>query len=393
MHFVLFYPSRVSDWNNGTAQFLRGIATELLRAGHTVDIFEPADGWSLRNLREQCGTGAIKAFHATYPHLHSTFYEPETLDLDAALDEADVVIVHEWNDPDLIRRIGMHRATARTYRLLFHDTHRRAIRTAKDLDARDLSQYDGVLASSLALRELYEDSGRAERAWTWHAAVDSRIFRPWPCDPVQAFDVVWVGDWGDGERSTELVEFLVEPVRALGLRARVHGVRYPEDAVRMLRHAGIDYAGWLPNFCVPAALAMGRFTVHIPHRLRGDSLPVVPDMYVFEALACRVPLVSAPLDDWEELFEPGTNLLVARDGKQLQRHLERLAAEPDLAAAIADHGLATVLDRHTCARRVEQLLAICRGLGAGTEPVEPARPLTLTRLPPVADHRAGLSRN
>jgi hypothetical protein len=38
---------------------------------------------------------------------------------------------------------------------------------------------------------------------------------------------VWVGNWGDEERTRELHEFLLQPVKALGLKARVYGVRYP----------------------------------------------------------------------------------------------------------------------------------------------------------------------
>jgi spore maturation protein CgeB len=52
MKFVLFYHSILSDWNHGNAHFLRGIASELVERGHQVVVYEPADGWSLSNLRE-----------------------------------------------------------------------------------------------------------------------------------------------------------------------------------------------------------------------------------------------------------------------------------------------------------------------------------------------------
>jgi len=56
-------------------------------------------------------------------------------------------------------------------------------------------------------------------------------------------DLVWIGNWGDEERSAELHEFLLEPVKALGLKARVYGVRYPAHALGALSAAGIDYGG------------------------------------------------------------------------------------------------------------------------------------------------------
>jgi spore maturation protein CgeB len=40
-------------------------------------------------------------------------------------------------------------------------------------------------------------------------------------------------------------------------------------------------------------------------------LPGIPTIRVFEALACGIPLVSAPWDDSEHLFRPGEDFLVA----------------------------------------------------------------------------------
>ena len=38
MRIVMFYHSLLSDWNHGNAHFLRGVATELVCRGHTVDM-------------------------------------------------------------------------------------------------------------------------------------------------------------------------------------------------------------------------------------------------------------------------------------------------------------------------------------------------------------------
>ena len=148
MRFVLFYHSLISDWNHASAHVLRGVASELLSQGHSARIFEPADGWSLHNLREQGGEGVIKEFHATYPQLRSCFYDPLGIDLDAALADADVVIAHEWNDPALLRRLGEHRAHTRSYKLLFHDAPHRSLQQPLEMRSCVLSRYDGVLAST-----------------------------------------------------------------------------------------------------------------------------------------------------------------------------------------------------------------------------------------------------
>ena len=43
-------------------------------------------------------------------------------------------------------------------------------------------------------------------------------------------------------------------------------------------------------------------TVHVPRRPYVDALPGIPTIRVFEALACGIPLVSAPWRDEEGLF-------------------------------------------------------------------------------------------
>ena len=357
MRVVIFTHSLLSDWNHGNAHFLRGILTELISRGHDVQVYEPQDAWSLQNLRADAGPSAVAGFHAAYPALFSTQYALETLDLDMALAGADLVLVHEWNDHGLVKRIGEHRAGRGDYALLFHDTHHRAVTERGSMAAYDLSQYDGVLAFGSVIRDLYLAEGWAKRAWTWHEAADTRVFHPKP-EVAKTGDLVWIGNWGDGERTQELHEFLLGPVHALGLSARVHGVRYPEAAKRALADAGIDYAGWLPNYAAPDVFAKFRMTVHVPRRPYVQALPGIPTIRIFEALACGIPLVSAPWNDAEGLFTPGKDFLTAQNGAEMQAHLAALKADDGLARALAAHGLATILSRHTCAHRVDELLEI-----------------------------------
>jgi spore maturation protein CgeB len=362
MRIVLFVHSLLSDWNHGNAHFLRGVATELIARGHDVRAFEPQDAWSLQNLLgEEHGPQALQGFHAVYPSLVSTRYDLHALDLDGALDGADLVLVHEWNDPGLVRRIGEHHKHNGTYRLLFHDTHHRSVTARHAMAAYDLSGYDGVLAFGSMVRDLYLEEGWTERAWTWHEAADTRLFHPLENQPCEG-DLIWIGNWGDDERTAELHEFLIMPVAGLGLKARVYGVRYPEEGRFALAAAGIEYAGWLPNFEVPQAFARFRVTIHVPRRPYAEALPGIPTIRPFEALACGIPLVSSPWDDTEGLFTAGEDYLVARNGEEMKRHLRDLLHDPDLAREIAATGRRTLLDRHTCAHRVDELLTIDRQL-------------------------------
>jgi spore maturation protein CgeB len=363
MKIVLFYHSLLSDWNHGNAHFLRGIVAELQARGHDVRVFEPYAAWSRVNLVAQHGEAALHEFRMLFPHLRSVQYHLATLDLEAVLDGVDMVIVHEWNDHDLMVRLGTHRRHHSGYVLLFHDTHHRSVTEPQRLGAYHVKDYDGVLAYGQVIRDLYLANGWAQRAWTWHEAADTRVFYPMLA-VAKAGDLVWIGNWGDEERTAELHEFLLEPVAALKLQARVHGVRYPLQACQALTEAGIDYAGWLPNYRVPQTFAHFRLTVHIPRRPYVQLLPGIPTIRPFEALACGIPLVSAPWEDVEHLFTPGKDFLVAKNGRHMQQHLRALLCDHEMAHELAAHGRQTLLQRHTCAHRVDELMQIYSDLTA-----------------------------
>ena len=88
------------------------------------------------------------------------------------------------------------------------------------------------------------------------------------------------------------------------------------------------------------------------------TLRGIPTIRPFEALACGIPLISAPWEDSEHLFTPGADFLVARNGVEMRTLMNDVMHDDDLAASLVSHGLATILARHTCAHRVDQLLAI-----------------------------------
>ena len=357
LRFAMFYHSLVSDWNHGNAHFLRGVAAELLSRGHQVTVYEPEDSWSKENLLRDYGSAAIDRFHNAFPLLRSCFYKLVDLDLSRLLDATDLVLVHEWNDPRLVAAIGHLRRERNDLRIFFHDTHHRAITAQKEMQRFELDRYDGVLAYGQSLKQAYQRLGWGKQVYVWHEAADVRTFYPRPTDRVEG-DVIWIGNWGDEERSEELREYLIEPVRRGGWRARVHGVRYPAQAVTALQDAGIEYRGWVPNFEVPAAFANFRATVHVPRRPYREQLSGIPTIRPFEALACGIPMVSAPWNDSEDLFRVGQDFLMAENGLDMENKLYDVLNDSTLARSLSASGLETIRSRHTCGHRINELLAI-----------------------------------
>ena len=362
MRIAYFTHSLASCWNHGNAHFLRGVLRELVLRGHAVESFEPRGAWSLANLLLDHGEAGLAPFRANYPELDAQVYDAVEPMAERAAD-ADLVIVHEWNEPALVAALGTARKRGAPFTLLFHDTHHRAVSEPEAMRRFDLSGYDGVLAFGETLAAVYRGWGWGDRAVVWHEAADTRLFRP-PLVEGRRQGLIWIGNWGDDERSAELETFLFAPAQAAGLPLDIYGVRYPEAALATLRRSGARYHGWAPNAAAPSLFARHQATVHVPRRFYAEHLPGIPTIRVFEALACGIPLVSAPWEDAEGLFRPGTDYLVARSGPEMERHLRALHADADLRRSLTDHGLTVIRARHTCRHRADELLEIARRLRA-----------------------------
>jgi spore maturation protein CgeB len=357
-----FTHSLASCWNHGNAHFLRGVLRELTARGHEVLAFEPKGAWSLENLLADHGEAGLGAYREAYPELSSTTYAAD-VDIEELVDGADLVIVHEWNDPSLVASIGRMRASGARFTLLFHDTHHRAVSDPDAIRTFDLSGSDGVLAFGATLADVYRDWGWGDRVYVWHEAADTRLFHP-PSLERERSGLVWIGNWGDGERSAEIVDYLLRPGREAELPLDIYGVRYPDEAKRKLEQFRARYHGWLANASAPQVFAKHLATVHVPRRFYTQVLPGIPTIRVFEALACGIPLVSAPWDDCEHLFRVGEDFLMVRDGTEMTRTLRDLKSDPELRAQLARNGLQTIAERHTCAHRVDELLSIVERMRA-----------------------------
>src|SRR5262249_52376398 len=161
----------------------------------------------------------------------------------------------------------------------------------------------------------------------------------------------WIGNWGDEERTRELEQFLITPAADSQARFVVHGVRYPQEALQALARAGIEYRGYLPNLDAPRAYAETVLTVHLPRRFYTNGLSGVPTIRVFEALACGIPLVCAPWTDTEGLFNEGRDYICVPDAHAMAAEMRHLLRDDAARVQMAEQGLRTIRERHTCAHR------------------------------------------
>ena len=356
-----FAHSLTSDWNNGNAHFLRGLLQGLLGLKHDVAVFEVADNWSFENLKSELeGAQSLKQFADLYPDLpihrypaSRIAYPPHWHDV---LKDTDVVILHEWSPPALARLL-LDLRDELGFRLLFHDTHHRASSSPEQIALFGVDRFDGVLAFGESLRNIYRERFGMQQVWTLHEAADTTLFSP-QTGIAKINDVVWIGNWGEGERSSEIRQFLLDAAGALrDHRFSIYGVRYPDEGLAALHEAGVNYCGYLANLNAPSVYAAARLTVHIPRQQYTSAMIGIPTIRVFEALACGIPLISAPWQDTEKLFRKGDYLEV-RNGEEMHRAMEYLLNDHEAAQAQAAQGLETILKRHTCAHRAQELTTI-----------------------------------
>jgi spore maturation protein CgeB len=366
LSFRIFAHSWTSDWNHGNAHFLRGLAHELMSLGHEVRCYEEAGAWSRANLHKEGNeteNRVVNGFRTAFPQLDVRTYHADDRFSAFAEEElrgADVVVVHEWNPPHVVNKLlGMKSKAG--FRALFHDTHHRAYTNPKEILQFDLINFDGVLAFGDPIRKIYTEGFGIRKAWTFHEAADTVHFRPVPA--AKDTDVVWVGNWGDEERTRELEEFLIQPAVRLRPKCAVYGVRYPADAQARLASAGIEYRGYLPNLEAPQAYGRSLITLHVPRRFYANGLSGVPTIRVFETLACKIPLLCAPWTDIEGLFTAGQDYLCVEDGRAMEAEMRHLLADEHAREQLAANGLKTIQEKHTCAHRARQLLDICGELG------------------------------
>jgi spore maturation protein CgeB len=266
------------------------------------------------------------------------------------------VLLHEWNEPKVVNSV-LALKEKHGFAALFHDSHHRAHTNAGEILKFHLHLVDGVLAFGEAIRRIYVDGFGISHAWTFHEAADVEQFHP--LRRKKLIDAVWIGNWGDEERSHELEEFLIGPAAAIpDIRVVAHGVRYPELAVKRLAEAKVEYRGYLPNLFSPQVYSESFVALHIPRRQYANGLAGIPTIRVFEALACGIPLVCSPWIDAENLFRPGQDYMVVSNGKEMTAELRHLLRDPKARHQLAENGLQTVRERHTCAHRARELVSI-----------------------------------
>jgi spore maturation protein CgeB len=350
---VAFYGSSLlSSWWNGAATYYRGLLRDLASRGYDIIFYEP-DAYERQLHRDM----------EPQPWARSVVYPASAEGLRGVLAEAgdaDIVVKASGVgvfDDELLAGILDH-ASPHALKI-FWDVDAAAtldeMRRGEDHPVRRaLGDLDLVLTygGGPPVVEAYEGFGAA-RCVPIYNALDPLTHHPVAPDPRFAADLSFLGNRLP-DREARVEEFFLEPAAALPERRFLIGGNGwdTKSLPANVRNLGHVFTTEHNAFnCTPLAVL----------NVARDSMADIgfsPATRVFEAAGAAACLIT---DAWQgiELFlEPGEEVLVARDGKDVADHVRALT--PERARHIGDAALRRVLREHTYAHRGAQVDAILR---------------------------------
>lgn len=356
MKIAFYGSSLLSSYWNGAATYYRGILRNLAALGNEVTFYEP-DAFDRQQHRDI--DPPVWAESVVYPATGDGLK-----DVLSRARKADVVVKASGVgvfDEELLQGILEH-------------SRRDALRILWDVDAAatlDEMRTDASHPVRMALPRLdmvltygggepvvgaYLEAG-ARRCIPIYNALDSTTHFPVEEDPRFSCDLAFLGNRLP-DREARVEEFFLKAAAAAPNRQFLIGgsgweTKQMPTNVEQLGHVSTaDHNAF--NSSPLAVLNIARDSM--------ARMGFSPATRVFEAAGAAGCLISDAWEGIEMFLKPGTEVLVARDGKDVAEHLAQLT--PARSAEIGRAALARVLSEHTYERRAAEVDHILRTAAA-----------------------------
>lgn len=344
MEIVIIGLTITSSWGNGHATTYRALVRELVARGHSITFLERDVPYyaSQRDFRGLPGTNVI-----LYTSLDELKGEHQSL-----ISQADAVMLGSYVPQGI--EVGEWMIKNASGAKIYYDIDtpvtlaRMARNDCEYLSPELIPNFDLFLSftGGKTLRRLEEEFG-SPRARAFYCSVDPSLYFPETLP--QKWTLGYLGTYSD-DRQPGLERLLCDPARALSEeRFVVAGPQYPEtvnwpENVQRIDHLPPDQHRIFYN--------SQRFTLNIT---RADMIEAghSPSVRLFEAAACGTPIISDYWEGLDELFEFGTEILVAPSTEEAIRLLRELS--PEMAVEIGAAGRRRILAGHTAAHRALEL--------------------------------------
>lgn len=344
MKIVILGLSITSSWGNGHATTYRGLVRELATRGHSVVFLERDVPWYAEN---RDAAGELHASVVLYPNVDGL--RARHAQVVAA---ADAVIVGSYV-PDGIAVGEWVLDTARGVTAFYDiDTPVTLAKIARGeceyLSTTLIPRYDLYLSfTGGPTLDRLEEEFRAPAALPLYCSVDPRAYRPEPV--ARRWDLGYLGTYSP-DRQPLLETMLMDPAGSWREgRFVVAGPMYPPE---LEWPANVERIEHLPPAAHRRFYNEQRFTLNLT-RADMKAAGYSPSVRLFEAAACGVPIISDLWDGLDELFEIGSDILVATSSDEVLEILKNTSARQ--AEAIGEAARERVLSGHTAAHRAAQL--------------------------------------
>jgi spore maturation protein CgeB len=339
MRLVVLGLSLSSSWGNGHATTFRALLKAFAARGHDIAFLERDVPWYASNR------------DVTDPDYCRLEYYDGVDGLDrwrGDIEAADAVIVGSYV-PEGVAVGRWVQAHARGVTAFYDIDTPVTLAKLKRGDFEYLSPdlipgYDLYLSftGGPTLRHIERNYG-SPAARALYCSVDPDAYPP--LDLPKAWDLSYLGTYSD-DRQPTLERLLIEPARRLPERRFVvAGPQYP-DSIDW--PANVDRIEHLPPAEHPAFYSGSRFTLNVT---RADMIAAgwSPSVRLFEAAACAVPVISDRWEGLDELFAPGSEILLADEWDAVVKAL----AGPD--TGIGRAARERVMNGHRAADRAAEL--------------------------------------
>jgi len=357
MNIAFFGSSLVSAYWNGAATYYRGMVRALHDRGHRVTFYEP-DAFERQQHRDMQDPSWAKVV------VYSAASEAEVLRTVEAARGADLVVkasgvgVHD----ELLEAAVLDLQGPGTT-VAFWDVDAPATLDRMHANANDpfralVPRYDIVLTygGGEPVRRAYLELGARDCVPIYNA-LDPSTHHPVAPEPRFYGELGFLGNRLP-DREARVEEFFLRAASLLPQHRMLLGGSgwQDKDMPANIKYLGHVYTADHNAFnCTPRAVlnisreSMARY---------GFS----PATRVFEAAGAAACLITDAWEGLEIFFEPGKEVLVARDGEEVAAHVRALDAERSRSIGLAAYS--RVLAEHTYAHRAAQLDALLDGRAA-----------------------------
>jgi spore maturation protein CgeB len=352
MKIAFYGSSLLSSWWNGAATYYRGLLSDLASRGYEITFYEP-DAYDRQQHRDMEPPAWARSvvYPATLEGLRYVLGEARAADIVVKASGVGVF------DDELIAGIVQHAGPEALK--IFWDVDAAAtleeMAGAADHPVRQaLKSLDLVLTygGGPPVVNRYREFGAAQCIPVYNA-LDPSTHHPVPAAPRFAADLAFLGNRLP-DREGRVEQFFLEPAASLPARSFLIGGNGWEskEMPGNVRHLGHVYTHEHNAFnCTPLAVL----------NVARDSMAHIgfsPATRVFEAAGAAACLITDAWEGIEQFLKPDSEVLVARDGKDVAQHVGALT--PERAKSIGEAALARVLHEHTYTHRGAQVDALLR---------------------------------